>query len=248
MKSQDTLSTVAKQVCDFYRTDPHQAEVLIEDHLRSRLEAVPLHERLLFLEELCAHLDRQGSGQEGTPGKNGQQEALQELMRFVLGKSFNTEELQSHKAAEHLGAALQTLFETLNDLIQTIELTLMGQQSDQSKTIRTVIASKVRHEDGGQSLREHLNQIKAGFLIAHTSFQQSCRDTVKKILAALAPDTLRDEASKTLKFGPFRKAELFELFEERYESIRKWSDSDRFLQDVNREFEKSCRNQQKTRG
>lgn len=247
MKNQVGLSTIAEEISALYKTDPEHAETLIETHLTSRLGDMAAHERLRFLDRLGEIFKGRESERELRPKEDAQQETLQQLMRFVLGKSYNPEELYSQEAIDQLGASLQTLFETLNDLIQTIELTLMG-QSDQSKTIRAVIASKVRHDDGDRSLREHLNQIKAGFLIAHTSFQQSSRETVKKILAALAPDKLRDEASTAMKFGPFKKAELFELFEQRYESIRKWSDSDRFIRDLTRDFEKNCRNLQHKRG
>ena len=247
MKNQVGLCTIAEEITALYKTDPKQAKALIEAHLARRLRDVTVHERLRFLDRLCEMFKSQGVEQEFRPREDVQQEALQQLMGFVLGKSFNPDEMYSQEAIDQLGDSLQTLFETLNDLIQTIELTLMG-QSDQSKTIRTVIASKVRHEDGGRSLREHLNQIKAGFLIAHTSFQQSSCDMVKKIVAALAPDQLRNEASTAIKFGPFKKAELFELFEHRFESILKWSDSDRFLRDLTRDFEKNCRNLQQKRG
>jgi hypothetical protein len=46
-----------------------------------------------------------------------------------------------------------------------------------------------------------------------------------------------------LKFGPMKKAEMFDIYEQRYGKIQKWFSSGRFMEDFLREFEKNCQTQ-----
>jgi hypothetical protein len=60
------------------------------------------------------------------------------------------------------------------------------------------------------------------------------------VLRVLDPEQLAAEVGKRLKFGPMKKAEMFDIYEQRYGKIQKWFSSGRFMEDFLREFEKNC--------
>ena len=72
-------------------------------------------------------------------------------------------------------------------------------------------------------------------MVAHESFKHSARAIVENIL-----DELEPEKVKTAEGGLFRKAKPFALYEEKYATLRKWYESERFIHDFLVEFEKNC--------
>ena len=95
-------------------------------------------------------------------------------------------------------------------------------------------------EGEGRSLEAYLDQISNAFLTAQQSFKEAAYAKVKQVLAVLDPEQLASELGKGLKFGPMKKAEMFDIYEERYEKIQKWFSSGPFMEDFLREFEKNC--------
>ena len=63
---------------------------------------------------------------------------------------------------------------------------------------------------------------------------------VDNVLNELAPDHISAISGGSLNFGPFRKAGLYEVYKEKFQTCRGWFDSGRFSEELLREFEKTC--------
>ena len=59
-------------------------------------------------------------------------------------------------------------------------------------------------------------------------------------MTELDPDRIANSAERGLKFGPLRKAELFDIYVEKFRACRAYHQSGRLLADLTREFEKNC--------
>jgi hypothetical protein len=122
-----------------------------------------------------------------------------------------------------------------------IQSTFAGQEETE-QTIRKFIGFQYQGlADPNKSLEAYLGQISQAFLVAHEASQRAAQDVVGRILTELDPAKLEKKNRKRgLKFGPLRKAELFDIYRHQYEICRKWFGSGRFIQDFLREFEKHC--------
>jgi len=74
------------------------------------------------------------------------------------------------------------------------------------------------------------------------AFEKTVRIKVVQILQAIDPDQISAERDGWLNIPPFQKAEYYEIFEEKHREIKKWFESDKFMEDFRREFEKNCQN------
>jgi len=194
---------------------------------RMRIEA--LHAVLHRLENTCRPL---------TSGE-ADEAVLTQVCALLLGRKVSMDDLSSRELLEKLAESLNTIFNTLNQLISVINMTFTGEGSA-DQTIRQVIGFRLEGEGEGRSLEAYLDQISNAFLTAQQSFKEAAYAKVKQVLAVLDPEQLASELGKGLKFGPMKKAEMFEIYEERYEKIQKWFSSGRFMEDFLREFEKNC--------
>ena len=78
------------------------------------------------------------------------------------------------------------------------------------------------------------------FLVAHTSFQTAARNVVTEMLKEIDPAAIEASLKPGFKFGPLRKAELFELYHDKHEVLTKWVAAGHFNEKLLREFEKLC--------
>ena len=117
-------------------------------------------------------------------------------------------------------------------------------------TIRGIIGSnfeKIEASGTHDSLQSYLDQIQDAFLVAHQSFQQAAQTRVRQILDELDPKRISDLSKGGYKFGPFRKAELFEVYKEEFKVCKAWFESGRFANELLREFEKTCQKSYKVK-
>ena len=91
-----------------------------------------------------------------------------------------------------------------------------------------------------ESLEGHLGQINKAFSMAIMAFEKTVKIKVEQILQAIDPDQISSERNGWLKIPSFQKAEHYEIFKEKYIEIKKWFESDKFMEDFRREFEKNC--------
>lgn len=209
--------------------------------LRARLAGLAPAERREIVESVRGRF-RASGGSAAAPGAGtgpGLERAGRQLAR-LFGREAVPGELGSPEFVERLAAALNAVFESLNGIMATIDATLLG-KSAETETIRHMIGSSLDAGSGTQSIEDRLARIREAFLVAHRAFQEAARAKVGQLLAEMDPERLEAQAEGGLKFGPLRKAELFDAYKEKFAACRAWHSSGRFTEDLLREFEKNCR-------
>ena len=230
MSETHSIDELAGALRDIYSRNPGQAEHVFEEFLDKKLGSLDPEERdhiLGKLEEVFP-----------VPSTNTTGQPVESLIPLLLGRNASGLDVSSPETLRRLGESLNVIFSTLNDLVHLINSSLGGSPAGE-ETIRYIIGSTLG-EDRAQSIEEYLGQIKKAFLIAQESSKEAARTIAGTILKELDPKAL--EASvKGLKIGPLKKAEAYDTFEQKYQRVLKWFDSDRFQTDFLRQFEKNCR-------
>lgn len=171
--------------------------------------------------------------------RESDEEVLTRVCSLLLGRKVSMDDLSSSELLEKLAESLNTIFNSLNQLISVINMTFTGEGSSE-QTIRQVIGFRLEGEGQGSSLETYLGQISNAFLTSQQSFKEAAYAKVRQVLSVLDPEQLAAETGKGLKFGLLKKAEMFDIYEQRYAKIQKWFSSGRFMEDFLREFEKNC--------
>jgi hypothetical protein len=236
------LETLAQEIKGIYRSDPSHSPILIEKNLGERLKGFSPIERLNLLENLLRQFEDKDPQMPFGPGL--EQEEFSRVFSFLLGRKISTTDLSSAELLEKLAHSLKTIFDTINRTVGVIYSTLLGRRVE-LETIRQIIVSGLEREKEMDSLQDYLNQIQEAFLLSHQAFTQAARAKVGEILMTLDPDGLKP-LRRGWKFGPFRKAELFEIYQERMSKFKEWFESGRFMDELLREFEKNCQKSFKT--
>jgi hypothetical protein len=208
----------------------------VEAYLIEQMAGLSSQARITALQTV---LDRVGNICRPCLPVETDEEVLTRVCSLLLGRKVSMDDLSSSELLEKLADSLNTIFNTLNQLISVINMTFTGEGSP-DQTIRQVIGFRLEGEGQGRSLETYLDQISNAFLTAQQSFKEAAYAKVKQVLAVLDPEQVAAEVGKGLKFGPMKKAEMFEIYEERYGKIQKWFSSGRFMEDFLREFEKNC--------
>jgi hypothetical protein len=238
-----SIEELVKEIRTINRSGATDIEVLIEQYLEHRLQGVSTSERPAIIENLVRQF--KAGSTEAASALRVESRELSRLFSLLLGKKVSVEDFSSEEISDKLASALSTVFDTLNRIISVIHSTLLGQKAE-IETIRHIIGSQLEGERGTSSLQEYLDQIQEAFLVAHKSFQSASRNKIEQILSELDPEKIASSVNAGLKFGPLKKAEIFEAYKEKYTAIRTWLDSGRLMTELLREFEKNCQKTYKT--
>lgn len=233
-----STETLLEEIRGIYNSDALRAGTVIEQYLEQQLRECSAEDKLIHLEELTRELE----GFQPLSKQNislEQKDVSQLLSSLLLGEKVSMENLGSDELIEKLSQSLNTVFDTLNQIITVINTTLLGRRVE-FDTIRTVIGFDIEEGAGRDSLQNYLDQIREAFLVAHKAFQQAADAMVLKILDELDPDTISADADKGLTFGPFRKAENFEIYKEKVHACKTWLESGQLTVELLKEFEKIC--------
>ncbi|MEW6381889.1 MAG: hypothetical protein AB1611_20120 [bacterium] len=253
---QVSLPELVTDIRNIYRSDPGRSEMLVRQYLEERLRECPTAERLALGEELIRSLESPGR-QTGTepalpsgrpwPHELPESGELSRLLSQLLGIPVAREDLSSSELLVKLTPSLTTIFDTLNQIVGVIDDKFLGRKAE-LETIRRIIGSTINEddlEDCQASLKSYLERIKHAFYAAYQAFQQAARTKIEEILIELSPDRLEalsggGRMAHGFKFGPLRKAELFESYREKYQNCQHWFESGRLMEELLREFEKAC--------
>jgi hypothetical protein len=236
------IKQIADDIRKAYLADPLKAETAIEKLLEERIAGQPFKSMPEFSDELCKEFAPSGHGAiENSQGgySNSEPESIAKALSMILGKEISHTELTSEDLMQRLAESFGTIFDSLNELIRVMNTTLLGETS-QEETIRTFIGSHMEGQESLQSIKAYIEQIQKTFLITQKAFKGTARSIVRNILTELDPEQISKVSGGGLKVGPLRKAECFEVFEKKYNRCNKWFESDRFMEDFLREFEKNC--------
>jgi hypothetical protein len=209
-----------------------QAREKIEAFLDEELKGLAIGERVDVLTQL------EGIFPAGTAMPPGASDDLPDhLVSLLLGRDVSLD-MSTPELLRRLAHSLNTIFTMLNELIGLINSTLGGNLSG-DETIRQIIGTSLSGPGEVQSIEQYLGQIKKAFLTAQSSSKEAARTLVAYIITELDPKGM-EGAPGGFKIGPLKKAESFDLFEEKYKRVKKWYESERFLLDFLRQFEKNC--------
>ncbi|OGR16565.1 MAG: hypothetical protein A2559_05035 [Deltaproteobacteria bacterium RIFOXYD2_FULL_66_9] len=164
---------------------------------------------------------------------------------MLLGDRVKVASLPPGELSEKLAGSLNTVFDSLNAIVGRINTTLLGQQ-EELETIRFIIGSDLGGRKSSGSLQEYLDRIQEAFAVAHRGFQEAAEKKTGELLDELSPENISSRAEGGLKFGPMRKAELWDIYEERFRAVKKAHESGRLRESLLREFERSCQRMYKT--
>jgi hypothetical protein len=229
---------MALEIRSLYRIDPINAEAPLEQYLCAVSRDLALPERLALLDRVIADIDPATA----RPGSQRDAETVTRFFSILLGRTITPTELASPEFHEKLAQSLGIIFDSLNQIIGIIHTTLLG-ESGELETIRHLLGSNIECTESAASLRRRLDTIQQGFLISHKAFQHAIQVKMEQILTELDPRTIEAAAERGIRFGPFRKADLFQNYEDRYSALKEWVQSGRCREEVLREFEKICRKQ-----
>jgi hypothetical protein len=230
------IDQIASGLSARFAAHSHIDQSAVEAYLTEQMADM---DRTARIETLLAVMGRMGQACRPCPSAETDEVVLTQVCSLLLGRKVSPDDLSSSELLEKLAESLNTIFNTLNQLISVINMTFTGEGSPE-QTIRQVIGFRLEGEGQGTSLENYLGQISNAFLTSQQSFKEAAHTQMKQVLKALDPQKLAAETGKGLKFGPLKKAEMFDIYEQRYGKIRKWFRSGRFMEDFLREFEKNC--------
>jgi len=239
------LKTMTEEIRRIYKSNPSISAAKIELYLEENLKELPADERLNVIRELSQQFDMlkvTGASLSPAVSKGGdagfsEHREYSHLFTLLFGKNVSKFDLSSEEHLEKLAISLNTIFDTLNQIIGVIHTTLLGEQSE-LETIRHIIGTDIESQNRTDSLQDYLDQIRRAFLVAHMAYQEAAKNKVKQIMVELSPEKISAAAKGGLKFGPMKKAELYEIFEDRYQACMGWFESGRLMEELLREFEK----------
>ncbi|HQG30589.1 MAG TPA: hypothetical protein PLA83_01560 [Deltaproteobacteria bacterium] len=233
MNTHPSVSELELSIREIYASDPERARDAIMEYLESCLGEVSLQGRIEALRSVQARLKEHEKKQVGGD------EVMADFVRLLLGSKASHAAPSSPETVQRLVASLNTVFDSLNELISVMNATL-GSAGRGEETIRAVIGSDLDSARTGQTLEEYLGQIRRAFLVSHKAFQDAARTIVGNILAQTDPGKIQSSLGSGLKIGPLKKADAFDAFEAAYGKVKRWFESPRFAEDLLREFERSC--------
>ncbi|PID40369.1 MAG: hypothetical protein CR984_03580, partial [Proteobacteria bacterium] len=150
----------------FANRAPINAEA-VEAHLDEQLAGIDLPDRISVLESILQK--KNDSCRPAARGDNDEA-ILTKVCSLLLGRPVSIDDLNSSELLEKLAESLNTIFNSLNQLISVINITLSGEESSE-QTIRQVISFRLAGEGQGRSLETYLGQISNAFLTSQQSFK-----------------------------------------------------------------------------
>ncbi|MEW5802279.1 MAG: hypothetical protein AB1847_09260 [bacterium] len=240
-----SLDEMVNDLQNIYQSDPSGSEALIEKYLEEKLAGILPGGRLPLIEKLAQTLESKTSEAPGVPPSglsgSGCMGSLEhaKLLSFLLGKDVAGEDFSLAGLLAEMTSSLKAIHGTLNRITDTINTTLLGRRTDMD-SIRQIIGSTFEDPKPSTSLKERLDRINDAFLIARQAFRQAVQARLGEILFELNPDRLESTTSGGLRFGPLRKAELFEIYKEKYQTCQRWFESGHLMEEILREFERAC--------
>ncbi len=246
MNSPASISGLAELVRDAYRSDPAGAPARIEGILSAKLGGMTAEEKIAAVREVRRRCGASAEVTGGDSGTNGGREWAR-LAALLLGDRVDVANLPPRELSAKLAASLNTVFDSLNATVGGINATLLGKK-EELETIRLIIGSDLGGRKSSGTLQEYLDRIREAFGIAHGAFQEAAERKTGELLDELSPENIASKAEGGLKFGPMRKAELWDIYGERFRAVRKALESGRLRESMLREFERCCQRMYKTGG
>jgi len=163
---------------------------------------------------------------------------LVRVIKLLLGRNVSQADMDSDELMENLTESINKVFETLNQLISTINTTFVGKQ-DSDQAIRQVIGYHLEGAGHGQTLDSYISQIGKAFYESQQANNQAAHAKVKEILNQLSPEKIAQDAAVS-RLSPMKKSKYYDAYVHKFEKIEQWFESGRFMESFLREFERNC--------
>ncbi len=237
----DTIQYQALEtgIHEIHQTHGDLSESRIDDYLVQKLENLDVSDRLEVLDRLISRLESPDTESESHPGVSIDDHVMGRVIKLLLGRDISQVDFTSEELLESLAESINTVFESLNQVISVINTTLVGKQ-DQDQTIRQVIGYHLEGSDRASPLETYIGQIGKAFFEAQEAAKKAAHAKVTQILNELSPEKIQEEAGVS-KLTPMRKSKYYEEYVHKFEKFEKWFESGRFMESFLREFEKNCR-------
>jgi len=224
------------EIKQIHQIQGDQSPIAIEAFLKNELAALNDMDRLEALDKLITRFD------DPLPKKRApmaiDDHVLARVIKLLLGKDISKARFDSDELLESLAESINTIFESLNQLIGVINTTLVGKQ-DEDETIRQVIGYHLEGSSQARPLESYIGQIGKAFFESQEASKKAANAKVKQILEELSPRKIERE-TEVSKLSPMRKSRYYEEYEHKYEKFEKWFESGRFMESFLREFERNC--------
>lgn len=238
----ETISyeTLEARILEIYQKFGDQSQDQLDRYLTDTVGNLDSAQKMAVLNRLIAQLDTPDQKGGYTPSPAIDDHVLSRVIKLLLGRDISKVDLSSDELLESLAESINTVFESLNQLISVINTTLVGRQ-DPDQTIRQVIGYNIEGSSQARPLEAYIGQIGKAFFEAQEASKKAAHAKVRQILEELAPEKIAAETEGSA-IGPFRRAKSYEVYEHKFEKFRNWFESGRFMESFLREFEKNCRN------
>ena len=230
------------RIQEIYREHGDRSGYRMDDFLGSELASLGPDHKIQILDQLIQRFG--GPGPEpgepvnGSPTASIDDHVLGRVIKLLLGRDISQVDLNSEELLESLAESINTVFESLNQVISVINTTLVGKQ-DSDQTIRQVIGYHLEGSDQARPLESYIGQIGKAFYEAQEAAKKAAYAKVMQILEELSPEKIEKEADVS-KLTPMRKSKYYEEYVLKFEKFEKWFESGRFMESFLREFEKNC--------
>ena len=228
---------IEEKIAQLYRLNP-QDGAAIESYLQACFAAESDAGKVALVEALAQSFKEQSAG-PSEPAGSAVAPSLHRLAPLLLGKNITASDCSAEELTERLADSINTVFDTLNELILGINTTFVGRVPD-TETIRLIIRSNVDESAESISLQNYLDQIKEAFSIMHDAFSEASMIKMKEMLTELDPQQIAKSLDGGLKIGPFQKAEMFRIYEEKHRTLVNWLNTGLLKDALLREFERNC--------
>jgi hypothetical protein len=229
------LTQLTTDIRRVFEDDPPNAHQRIEYMLKSRFANYSSQERLKGIEQIIQQIRL--PKKETSAIDN---EIMSRIFGLLLGHRVAPVDFTSTELLERLAESLNTIFDSLNQLIGVINTSFCGSDCSKDQTIRQFIGFHLEGEDQTQPLEDYLGKIGQAFLTTHEAYKRAAHQLIKQLLVDLDLEQVAKERGSGLKIGLLRKAEDYEIIAEKINRIRKWFHSGRCMEDLLKEFEKNC--------
>lgn len=233
-----SMTNLVEELRDVYLAEPAAAQEQIERLLAQRFEGLPAEERLNEIRKLkdCfgGPKNKNAAVSEGASGDD-----LKKFIALLLGQRVGSKDMDDRQLQEQLCGSLNSIFDSLNQLLQAMKTTFNLKDSRFEETIRHVLREQLVEENPTGSLEEYIDQIRISFFKSFDCSKAAYKAIMEKLLSEINPETLLLQTGGGIKLGPLKKAEAFDRYKILYDSLHEWYESGRGLEEYLRAFENS---------
>jgi hypothetical protein len=228
----------AARIRKIFQEHGEQSVLPMEDYLQTELASLDAPDKMKVIKKLIEGFDASRPDADRPSSMPIDDHVLARVIKLLLGRDISPADFNSGELLESLANSINTVFESLNQLISVINTTLVGKQ-DSDQTIRQVIGYHLEGSPNTRSLESYIGQIGNAFFQSQEASKKAAHTKVMEILEELSPERIKKEAGVS-KLTPLRKSRYYEVYEEKFEKFENWFESGRFMESFLREFEKNC--------